>query len=104
MEKTCWKVESATSGVIPITNFFKFRQALSKRTRRGSGQGQEMENCIIRNYLKLQNHCQLCKSLITQCQLELVLTVLTLVLAMVLSEAALVNAGLTVVLIDIRNQ
>ena len=107
MEKTCWKVESATSGVIPITNFFKFRQALSKRTRRGSGQGQEMENCIIRNYLKLQNHCQLCKSLITQCQLELVLTVLTLVLAvlaMVLSEAALVNAELTVVLIDSRNQ
>ena len=47
VEKTSWKVESAMSGVIPITSFFKLRQALSKRTRRGSGQGQEMENCKL---------------------------------------------------------
>ena len=46
---------------------------------------------------------QMSTSLITQGQLTLLLTVLTLVLAMVLSEAALVNAELTV-LIDICNQ
>ena len=47
VEKTCWKVASPMSGVIPITSLFKLRQAESKRTRRCSGQGQEMDNCKL---------------------------------------------------------
>ena len=47
VENTCWKVESPMSGVIPISSLFKLRQVESKRTRSGSGQGQEMDNCKL---------------------------------------------------------